>query len=301
MESKGCVFNIQKFSTNDGPGIRTTVFLKGCPLHCGWCSNPESQAQKPQILWDLSKCVRCQQCVQTCPQHAVQFDVESGSIRFDFKTCVGCGACVAQCPQEALTLEGEWKDVEDVVAVCLQDRVFYEGSGGGVTLSGGEPMMQPNFAAALLSRLKQEGIATAIETTGYAPSAVFNRLLPDIDLFLFDCKHYDRQKHYEATGVYNDPILQNLKTALQSGKEVIVRIPVIPGVNNQLDDAQGFCELFQTLGVKRINLLPFHQFGERKYDFLNRVYSLHGIPALHEADLEAFRAVFFKNGFDCFF
>ena len=114
MESKGCVFNIQKFSTNDGPGIRTTVFLKGCPLHCGWCSNPESQAQKPQILWDLSKCVRCQQCVQTCPQHAVQFDVESGSIRFDFKTCVGCGTCVAQCPQEALTLEGEWKDVEDV-------------------------------------------------------------------------------------------------------------------------------------------------------------------------------------------
>lgn len=301
MESKGCIFNIQKFSTNDGPGIRTTVFFKGCPLHCGWCSNPESQAQKPQILWDLSKCIRCQQCIQACPQGAIQFHSEKNCIHFDLKRCIGCGTCVAKCPQEALNLEGEWKSVDEVTRICLQDRVFYEGSGGGVTLSGGEPMMQADFAAKLLHRLKQEGISTAIETTGFAPASVFHRLMPDIDLYLFDCKQYDCQKHLAATGVPNDQILQNLKTALQAGKDVIVRIPVIPGVNSSLEDAEGFCAVLRPLGAKRINLLPFHQFGERKYDFLNRNYQLRGISALHESDLTAFRDIFVKNGFDCYF
>lgn len=301
MENRGCVFNIQKFSTNDGPGIRTTVFFKGCPLHCAWCSNPESQLQKPQILWDPSKCVRCLHCAHTCPQGAVVNDSENDRIRFDSTRCTGCNHCVSQCPQEALTLEGKWKSVEDVVNVCLQDRVFYEGSGGGVTLSGGEPMMQPDFAAALLRRLKEEKISTAIETTGFTSADVFARLMPDIDLYLFDCKHYDRQKHLAATGVPNDLILQNLKTALDAGKDVIVRIPVIPSFNNSLEDAQGFCGVLKLLGAKRVNLLPFHQFGERKYDFLNKEYRLHGIAALHETDLADYRNIFLQNGFDCWF
>lgn len=301
MEKKGCIFNIQKFSTNDGPGIRTTVFLKGCPLRCGWCSNPESQAQKPQILWDSDKCVRCKHCMQVCPDSAVTFDEEHNRMLFRADDCTAYAACVTECPQEALTLEGEWKSVDEVLAVCLQDRVFYEGSGGGVTLSGGEPLMQPDFAERLLHRLKEAGIHTAVETTGYAPATVFARLMPDIDLYLFDCKHYDRQKHFAATGVYNDLILQNLKTALDAGREVLARIPVIPGVNDSLADARGFCNVLRPLGVKRINLLPFHQFGERKYDFLNKEYRLHGVAALHESDLTAYRAIFLESGFACWF
>ena len=194
MEIKGIVFNIQKFSIHDGPGVRTTVFLKGCPLRCRWCSN------KVQIMYHSDNCVHCSKCVQTCPGKTIT-EAEDGRIHIDFNKCTGCLTCVKGCPGRALTSEGEYKTVDEVTEVCMQDAVFYEESGGGVTISGGEGMAQPDFAEALVLRLKEEGIHTAIETTGCVGEEVFHRLAPLFDLLLFDVKHFDSEKHKKGTGL----------------------------------------------------------------------------------------------------
>lgn len=296
--SNGFLFNIQKFSTNDGPGIRTTVFFKGCPLHCYWCSNPESQSARPQLLWDAAKCVHCEHCMETCPAKAIS---QQDGLLSSTPACTGCGRCVQACPQKALTLEGKPYTVEEVLRVCLQDRDFYEESGGGVTLSGGEPLAQPDFAVELLQALKAHGLHTAIETTGFAPEETFARLLPFLDLYLFDCKQYDSEAHKGATGVSNDLIARNLKAAIDAGKQVIIRIPVIPGFNDALEDAAGFCAHLKSLGAKDVNLLPFHQFGEKKYEFLSKPYLLHDAKALHESDLQDYQSIFLENGFHCYF
>lgn len=298
MQTKGLLFNIQKFSTNDGPGIRTTVFFKGCPLHCPWCSNPESQSTVPQVMWDRGKCIHCLRCVEICPNRALAED--DGKIVCN-SGCTGCRMCIPECPKKALTLAGKFYTVEEVVRICLQDQVFYDGSGGGVTLSGGEPLMCADFAEKLLRALKTENIHTAVETTGFVSAKTFAQLMPLIDLFLFDCKHYDSKKHAEVVGVPNTQILANMRTAVAVKKEVIVRIPVIPNFNSSLDDAAGFCRILKKIGAKRINLLPFHQFGEKKYEFLSKPYQLSGISAMHEPDLQEYHQVFLKNGFDCYF
>ncbi|MEG1843153.1 MAG: glycyl-radical enzyme activating protein [Clostridia bacterium] len=250
MQNCGMVFNVQKFSIHDGPGIRTTVFLKGCPLRCAWCANPESQSSALETGLD-------------------------GSVY------------------------GASRTVSDVMDEVRQDLPFYLESGGGVTLSGGEPLMQGDFACALLRALKAEGIHTAVETTGEAEPAAFARALAFIDLFLFDVKHYDGEKHRLGTGLDNRRILDNLRTVLASGKDLLVRIPVIPGFNDRCADAEGFCALFAQLGVQQVELLPFHQFGEKKYALLGRNYALQGCPALRDQDLEAYREVFSRNGLHC--
>ncbi|MDF1494817.1 glycyl-radical enzyme activating protein [Caproiciproducens sp. CPB-2] len=298
MQNTGLLFNIQKFSTNDGPGIRTNIFFKGCPLHCPWCSNPESQSAVPQIMWDRTKCIHCLHCVQVCPYGALS--EQEGTIVSN-NNCTGCGTCVAECPQQALTLSGKLYTVEEVVQICLQDKAFYEESGGGVTLSGGEPLMHAGFAEKLLRALKSENIHTAIETTGFSGAQTFAQLMPLLDLYLFDCKHYDSKRHAEVIGVPNEQILVNMRTAVEAGKQVIVRIPVIPNFNNSLNDASGFCRVLKKAGANRVNLLPFHQFGEKKYEFLCMPYFLHKVPALHESDLQEFQQVFLDNGFDCYF
>lgn len=251
----GIVFNIQKFSLHDGPGIRTVVFLKGCPLRCRWCANPESQSPAP-----------CQ--------------LEKG-----------------------LTLAKDRQEMtpEEVVKICLQDRDFYEESGGGVTLSGGEPLAQPDFAARLLTSLGVRNIHTAIETTGYAPPAVFDQVTALAGLLLFDMKHWDPDKHREGTGVDNRLILENMARAIGRGQEVLPRLPVIPGYNNSLEDAAGFAGRLREVGAGRIQLLPFHQFGENKYALLGRTYAYQDVPALHEEDLAGFRQVFSEAGIDAFF
>ena len=242
----GLIYNIQKFSLHDGPGIRTMVFFKGCPLSCRWCSNPESQ---------------------------------------DSQTCK----------------EARFYTLEEIMKICLADRIFYEESGGGVTLSGGEPLNQRLFAIELLRALKMENIHTAIETSGYAPPEFFPELSEEADLLLFDIKHFDEQRHVEGTGVPNGVILDNLSNALARGKTVLPRIPVIPGYNNSAGDASGFASLFNSLGIKRVQLLPFHQFGEKKYESLNLPYTLQNVPQLHPEDLEEFRRIISEHGIDCFF
>ena len=296
---KGITFNIQKFSIHDGPGIRTTVFFKGCPLRCEWCSNPESQIKNVQILHDQSKCSYCLSCVAACPNGAITH--EDNKIIINEDKCVGCLTCVNSCPNRALSYEGDYQTIEEIVDICMQDIDFYEESGGGVTISGGEGMSQPEFLKKLIAELKKNSVHVAIETTGYVKKETFEELARELDLLLFDVKHYDREKHYNGTKVYNDLIVENLKWAIDNGIEVLPRIPVIPDFNDSLDDAEGLAELLVEVGAKKVQLLPFHQFGEKKYELLNRNYKYKNKKALYPEDLEEYQKIFLDKGLNCFF
>ena len=296
---KGITFNIQKFSIHDGPGIRTTVFFKGCPLRCEWCSNPESQIKNVQILHDQSKCSYCLSCVAACPNGAITH--EDNKIIINEDKCVGCLTCVNSCPNRALSYEGDYQTIEEIVDICMQDIDFYEESGGGVTISGGEGMSQPEFLKKLIVELKKNSVHVAIETTGYVKKETFEELARELDLLLFDVKHYDREKHYNGTKVYNDLIVENLKWAIDNGIEVLPRIPVIPDFNDSLEDAEGLAELLVEVGAKKVQLLPFHQFGEKKYELLNRNYKYKNKKALYPEDLEEYQKIFEDKGLNCFF
>ncbi len=292
---KACIFNIQKYSIHDGPGIRTVVFFKGCPLRCSWCSNPESQDSKIQIIWDKSKCIKCLHCIDVCPQKIIS--LSDNNIEVRSKKCDDCLKCVNSCPNKALSVEGELLTLDQIMKEVMKDEVFYEESNGGVTLSGGEVFMQHEVASKLLKLLKEKNIHTAIETTGYISNKVFSQFINNVDLLLFDVKHYDRDKHFKATNVYNDIIIENLKYAIKSRKDVIIRIPVIPNINYSLEDAKEFCKLLKSINAEKINLLPFHQFGQKKYTLLNKAYAFHNIKQLHEDDLFEYKNIFIKNGF----
>lgn len=296
---KGITFNIQKFSIHDGPGIRTTVFFKGCPLRCEWCSNPESQIKNVQILHDQSKCSYCLSCVAACPNGAITH--EDNKIIINEDKCVGCLTCVNSCPNRALSYEGDYQTIEEIVDICMQDIDFYEESGGGVTISGGEGMSQPEFLKKLIAELKKNSVHVAIETTGYVKKETFEELARELDLLLFDVKHYDREKHYNGTKVYNDLIVENLKWAIDNGIEVLPRIPVIPDFNDSLEDAEGLAKLLVEVGAKKVQLLPFHQFGEKKYELLNRNYKYKNKKALYPEDLEEYQKIFLDKGLNCFF
>ncbi|MCD8138499.1 MAG: glycyl-radical enzyme activating protein [Planctomycetaceae bacterium] len=288
---EACLFNIQKFSLHDGPGIRTTVFFKGCPLSCFWCSNPESIAFGPQTLWNRDRCTGCGACARACPHGAIS---PGGGIARD--RCRKCAACARICPNGALTISGKMYSLDDVVRECLADRDFYEESGGGVTLSGGEVTSQADFALAVLERLRGENIHTALETNGCAPAGTFERVAEAADLLLFDVKHYDAAKHRDGTGVDNRQILANLAAMLAAGREVLVRIPVIPGFNDTQDDARAFARLLRDMGIARAQVLPFHQFGQNKYGALGMAYPLAGAAQLHPEDLEPYAAVLRNSG-----
>ncbi|MEE8808747.1 MAG: glycyl-radical enzyme activating protein [Lactimicrobium sp.] len=295
----GVVFNIQKFSVNDGPGIRTVVFVKGCPLHCAWCANPESQSTKVQVLWDRKECLHCHHCLQTCPKNAVFLQGES--IRIHHDLCDGCGICVKECPGHALSLEGERKSVGEVMKTVMQDLPFYEESNGGITLSGGEMLAQPAFAIELLKAANEDGINTCCETTGACDQKTFVDVITHVDYVLMDLKHYDARKHKQYTGVSNENILANMKAAIAMGKDVLPRIPVIPGFNASLDDARGLCEALKQVGAQRCQLLPFHQFGENKYAMLGKAYAYENVKALHAEDLQDYQKVFLDHEINAFF
>jgi pyruvate formate lyase activating enzyme len=296
---KALIFDIQKFSVNDGPGIRTVVFFKGCPLRCKWCSNPEGQGNKIQVLWNKEKCLSYGTCEEVCPQKAI--DLSPGNVFIKQDACDGCGICVTSCRAHALSLAGTWKTVEEVLQVCSQDLPFYEESGGGITLSGGDPLFYPDFSIALLTSAHAEGIHTAMETTGYASREVFDRVTAHPDLLLFDMKHWDEGMHIQGTGVSNRLILDNMKRAVECGKNILPRIPVIPGYNDALSDAEGFCQRLKDVGLTRVQLLPFHRFGENKYSMLGRDYDFSDSPALHAEDLETYQQVFQQNKIEAFF
>lgn len=298
MSTSGMLFNIQKYCTDDGPGIRTTLFFKGCPLRCGWCSNPESQVGKRQVMWDEKKCTFCRLCVKNCKADAIS--CTGGVIKTNPNKCEGYTTCVDVCAAGARVIAGKRYHVNAVLSTCLQDQSFYEESGGGVTLSGGEPFMQAEFALELLKLLTQNGIHTAVETCGFVSSQVFQPILPYISLLLYDIKHHELKKHVQGTGVSNEMILRNLRLALHEGKDVLVRIPVIPGYNNSLDDADAFCKLLSPMGVTRVQLLPFHHYGEYKYKQLGYAYAYHTVPSLYPDDLQSYQRVFTAQKIDCF-
>ena len=273
----GCraiITDIQRFCVHDGPGIRTVVFFKGCPLRCQWCHNPETYHMNPEIIYEENACIGCGKCISVCPEHAIS--IKDGSLITDRKKCNNCGKCAYVCPSKARKMVGELYTIEDVVDRVKRDSVFYKNSGGGVTLSGGEVTMQSDFAQKLIIALKSIGIHTALETCGYAPPENFRCVAFEADLTLFDIKHLDAEKHKFYTGVDNKLIHQNLLSAIAAGKEVIARYPLIPGVNDSTQDVEAMGNFCKSVGIDEIHILPFHQAGETKWSGMDMDYSFKG-------------------------
>jgi pyruvate formate lyase activating enzyme len=276
----GVVFDIQRYSVQDGPGIRTTVFLKGCPLRCLWCHSPESQRFEPQIAISKMSCMGfelCGNCMDACEADAickVPFSKAdpAGEIHLeipyvDTDKCTNCGDCAAVCPPKALELCGQPRGVDEVLDIVLKDRRYYEKSGGGMTVSGGEPLSQHEFAFALLSAAKQAGLNTALDTTGFAKWELIEKMIPVCDLFLYDMKHIDSDKHRQATGVPNEIILDNLQKLAANGADIQIRIPTIPQFNDDVGTQTRMAKFIKGLGnaVSMVQLLPYHALGEAKY------------------------------------
>lgn len=282
------IFDIQRFSVHDGPGIRTTVFLKGCHMFCPWCANPESQRSVPELLYFESKCIGCGRCAAVCPAGAIDF--LSGRPVFDRKKCIGCGRCVEVCLQYALTLSGKTVSVSEIMEVVRRDRDYYDNTGGGMTLSGGEALCQPKAAAALLKAAKEEGIHTALETAASVPPEVFDRVLPYTDLFLLDLKYSDPVKLKAVTGADLQWVRRNLEQAVRHSR-VIVRIPVIPGYNNTREEITGIFQVMKECGAEQADLLAYHLLGKSKYTQLGRTYPCTETEALPKEQLELYRAL----------
>jgi pyruvate formate lyase activating enzyme len=291
--TKGIVFDVQRASMHDGPGIRTTVFLKGCQLRCAWCHNPESQRRRPELGFDAAKCAGCRACAGACAQGVHAFD-PAGRHLVAFDRCIAAGACVAACPSEALRLYGGETTVDEIMRDVVKDRAFYEASGGGLTLSGGEPTVQLAFCLALLRAAKAAGIHTCVETCGFAPRESFEALAPLTDLFLFDYKDADGARHAANTGVSNERILDNLRWLHGQGAAIVLRCPLVPGVND--DDAH-----LRSIGALRrelprlagVDLLPYHEAGFGKYERLGRPR-----PALGAAAPDAARQAQWRRAID---
>jgi len=259
----GRIFEIQRFSIHDGPGIRTTVFLKGCPMRCLWCHNPEGIAVGTQLSFTPEKCIGCGTCLTVCPRRAHR--LTDGLHTIDRAVCEVCGRCAETCYAGALETIGQDITVEDALAAVLRDRPFYETSGGGMTLSGGEPLLQIDFSEALLRAAKREGLHTAVETCGHVDADCFRRVLQEVDLFLYDIKETDPQRHAECTGVPNDLILDNLNALHEAGAAILLRLPIIPGLNDRPDFFTDVADLAKRLPrLLGVELMPYHRLGEGK-------------------------------------
>ena len=287
----GWIFDVKRFSIHDGPGIRTTVFLKGCPLRCPWCDNPESQRIEPQILFWEDRCLGCDACLDACPQSAIAVD-EGGQKTVLSDRCNLCGRCLEACYAEALEQVGRLVTVEEIISLVEADAPFYEQSGGGVTLSGGEPLAQPAFSHRILEESRRRGIHTAMETCGHASWEVWDALLPHLKLILYDVKAVDAAKHRRLTGLSSRLILDNLRRLAQTNIPIIIRRPVIPGCNDKPQGMHALGRLVQELsGIEEVHLLPYHRLGESKYEQLGRDYPMGDQPSLNEGDVEALRDI----------
>lgn len=270
----GTIFNIQKYSIHDGPGIRTIVFFKGCPMECKWCANPESARPSRQVGFKRSLCVECGRCILSCNYSAIKNSSKYGKM-IDYGACINCGECVKNCPSEALQMLGKEIDIEGILKEVKKDMVFYRKTGGGVTVSGGEPFAQPDFLLELLKGCKNNHISTAIETTGYTTWDNLSRCAPYIDLFLYDIKHMDSSVHEAYTGVKNEIILSNLKQLMKSGKRIWIRMPTLQGIHDSfenLDKVLAFISGYKN--VEQVEILPYHTLGVGKYAQFGRDYEL---------------------------
>jgi len=277
MSIKGLIFNIQRYSIHDGPGIRTLVFIKGCPLRCLWCCNPEGQLPKPEIMYFENLCIRCGACVKVCPNNASIF--RDGKVVILRDLCKACGACVKVCPNNARRLVGNYVTVDEVLNEVVKDMKFYARSGGGLTVGGGEPLTQPEFVKELLRRAKEEYyIHTAIETSLYASAEVVRKVLKYVDYIFVDIKHMDPEKHRELTGVSNELILNNIRlivNELRDEKDIVIRIPIIPGVNDDRENLNNIANFIKSLKKEiPVELLSYHELGKFKYAALGKEYPL---------------------------
>ena len=291
------VFNIQRFSIHDGPGIRTTVFMKGCPLKCAWCSNPESQEPMPQLMVRDIKCVACGQCVDACPAGAITLSEDAGR-RIDWHRCDQCFKCVQVCLYDSLTVIGTHMSVEDIVEEVEKDRIFYKNSSGGVTISGGEPLQQYSFVYELLKALKQHGLHTALDTSGCAPPEVFDQLLPYVDLCLFDIKQLNPASHREYTGVDNDLIIANARR-VATQVPTWFRIPLIKNFNDSETEFKKVVEMALDLGVEKISLLPYHEGGKIKTHQIGKAYAKDQAAASTEDHIQHLINIAAQMGMTC--
>jgi len=269
----GIVFDIKKFSIHDGPGIRTTVFFKGCPLSCWWCHNPEGQAPKPELMLWASRCIRCGACLEVCDQGAISRDDDVVST--DREKCVLSGACVEVCYAEAREIVGQEMTVAQVMAEIERDIPFYDQSGGGVTFSGGEPLLQRDFLLALLRACKERAIHTSVDTCGFATWETVDSMRKHVDLFLYDLKLMDDARHRKFTGVSNELILKNLQRLSAQGHDIFLRVPIIPGINDDAENIRQIGTFAAALPhLNRVDILPYHRAAAEKYHRLNKVYGL---------------------------
>lgn len=291
---QGIITEIQRFSVHDGPGIRTTVFFKGCNLRCFWCHNPETHRIEPELQLQLARCIGCGACLAVCPVGA--HTLVEGERRFDRARCLGCGRCAAECFAEALVLVGRRVSVQEVLDEVLADRPFYESSGGGVTLSGGEPLLQLDFCRALLAACRNAGLHTAIETAAHVPWEQIEAVLPLLDLVMLDIKLLDEEAHRAATGVGNRRILENARR-LGAAKPLIVRTPVVPGVNDTPEAIGAIARFAAALpSLVSYELLPFHPMAANKYESLGRTYAARNLPRPTPEAMEALAEVARGNG-----
>ena len=274
---KAQINNIQRFCLHDGPGVRTVLFLQGCPLRCRWCANPETMAKTASLLYTETVCIGCRACEKACTQGSIAWN--AGGMTIDRSGCVLCGKCEAACPAGAIRLQGRPMTVDELLPLLLRDRNYYEQSGGGVTLSGGEPCLQPEFCVELLKQLRSRNIHTAVETSGYCGEAMFARIAETCDLLLFDIKHMNAQKHKAGCGVDNAGILRNLENSA-GVCGICIRIPLIHGFNDDQDNLIKTARLAQRLKVKRIDVLPFHRLGAAKYSAMDKAYDYLETPAM---------------------
>jgi pyruvate formate lyase activating enzyme len=292
--AEGLIFDIQRFSLHDGPGIRTLVFMKGCPLTCAWCSNPESQKIRPEVMYYEDKCIECFNCIAACPNS----EILRQKWPLVLEECEGCGSCVTACFAEARQLVGRLVTVEDVLATVLRDTIFYEESGGGVTVGGGEPTLQADFVACFLERCRDHSLHTALETCGFTSWDIFNRVLRQVDLLLMDIKHMDTQRHKALTGVGNEQILENARRAAAGGQDMIVRLPLIPGFNDGADHLRAMGKFIrdELSPVRRVDILPYHSTGESKSMRLGKIYGLSGKTLLPADEINRARDLLESNG-----
>lgn len=278
------IYNIQRFSLHDGGGIRTILFFKGCPLRCAWCSNPESQKKAPVIMVNKRICLGCGACIAACGEKALTMGEDGVSI--DKSLCTACGNCAEVCPSNAMRMAGKAMQAGELVEKALVDRPYYQNSSGGVTLSGGEPLAQADAAFCVLSALKAQGIHTAVETCGYTEPEVLTRLAPYVDQFMFDYKLHDAEKHEFYTGVGNEPILASLRHLKHIGADILLRLPLIPGINMDEAHYAGASALVNDLRLRNVEVLPFHQYGKGKYDELGMGYRCADVRAPEKEAVE---------------
>ena len=287
--SNGRIFDVKRYSLHDGPGIRTTVFLQGCPLSCWWCHNPESQSVAPTIQYQPESCLGCEACVETCETNALTLTQQG--IQRDEQLCKTCGECTEACPAEARDMIGRQVSVEDVLQQVEKDRLYYDESGGGVTFSGGEPLAQPEFLIALLRACGERDLHRVVDTSGLAATQTLLKVAEHTDLFYFDSKLMADQRHRQTTGVSNQRILENLRALDLEGQAVRIRVPVIPGINDHIENFSAMAEFLAPLKqIRQVDLLPYHSSAREKHRKFGMAWKLNGASELAPERLEEFAA-----------